>query len=492
MSIKENQIDKYINMNIINLLESKFLLDIENLEILKYQFYDIKNEIYNISTNLIDEQSQQIQSSSQIQLLPTNDNVKRQSTLSNNNLIKDNRAKTPFKSENIPKNNNARDSKTPNKLDLSKLNTQSNNQISSNRRVNNNQISNKTIERKSKSKIKEKEKDIYQIPSPRFTKLNKTPIKTDNRNKSPFVTPNNEINKEKSNNLKKQSTQGKSICYNEEGSKQINVNGSINTSSFNLDSSISKNKIDAKNARIDAGIQRNKKIDEKPNKKSNNKSSIINKTSIITSNNNMKDSILNTSSNIINENMNISSNNINKSLIERTELRPKTPIKKKIKEYKISKIYNKSIPISNQIYEILSNSDFLPIQKQFKMIIYCRFTFENNSLWNNIIKNKVKQWETYLDNQVEMYNVHLKNPSYDSLLNGTFVPSKTAKNGLNLIRNEDEQKLYSNEQSDDVYDFFKLIYILLKEDYSQIPKNELIINMKNCVFVKYGVDNISK
>lgn len=77
-------------------------------------------------------------------------------------------------------------------------------------------------------------------------------------------------------------------------------------------------------------------------------------------------------------------------------------------------------------------------------------------------------------------------------MSGNFVPSKTGKNGLNFVRSEDELNLVSKEQQDEIYEFFKVIYILLKVPYTELPKNELITNLKSNLFPKYNVDSFSK
>jgi hypothetical protein len=60
------------------------------------------------------------------------------------------------------------------------------------------------------------------------------------------------------------------------------------------------------------------------------------------------------------------------------------------------------------------------------------------------------------------------------------------------VRSEDESNLVSKEQQDEIYEFFKVIYILLKIPYSNLPKNELITNLKSNLFPKYNVDSFSK
>lgn len=72
------------------------------------------------------------------------------------------------------------------------------------------------------------------------------------------------------------------------------------------------------------------------------------------------------------------------------------------------------------------------------------------------------------------------------------MPSKTGKSGLNFIRSDDENTLVTKEQPDEIIDFFKIIYIFLKEPYSHLPKSEIVLNLKNNIFSKLGVDSFSK
>ena len=72
------------------------------------------------------------------------------------------------------------------------------------------------------------------------------------------------------------------------------------------------------------------------------------------------------------------------------------------------------------------------------------------------------------------------------------MPSKTGKNGLNFVRADDENGLISKDQPDEVIEFFKVIYILLKEPYEDIPNNKIIVNLKTIIFPKYNVDSFSK
>lgn len=74
----------------------------------------------------------------------------------------------------------------------------------------------------------------------------------------------------------------------------------------------------------------------------------------------------------------------------------------------------------------------------------------------------------------------------------SFVPSKTAKNGLNFVKSDDENILFTKDQPEEIVEFFKLIYIIMKEPFEGIENNNIIRNIKESIFSKYNVDSISK
>ena len=79
----------------------------------------------------------------------------------------------------------------------------------------------------------------------------------------------------------------------------------------------------------------------------------------------------------------------------------------------------------------------------------------------------------------------------ENLINKTFNPSKTAQNGLNFVTKEEETSLATKEQPEEILNIFKLIHIIVNEDYEQIKPDELIENLTKNIFAKLNVENLS-
>lgn len=63
---------------------------------------------------------------------------------------------------------------------------------------------------------------------------------------------------------------------------------------------------------------------------------------------------------------------------------------------------------------------------------------------------------------------------------------------MNFIRSDDENNLVSKDQPEEIVEFFKILYILLKEPFEDIPRERLILNIKENLFVKYESENFRK
>lgn len=79
-----------------------------------------------------------------------------------------------------------------------------------------------------------------------------------------------------------------------------------------------------------------------------------------------------------------------------------------------------------------------------------------------------------------------------SYISKGFLPSKTAQNSLNFLTKEDEINLNKQCDLEQIQNLFKLIYILLNEDYESISPQDLITNLITNVLSKYKVESISK
>lgn len=72
------------------------------------------------------------------------------------------------------------------------------------------------------------------------------------------------------------------------------------------------------------------------------------------------------------------------------------------------------------------------------------------------------------------------------------MPSKTAQNSLNFLTKEDENNLNKQCNLEQIQNLFKLIYVLLNEDYENISPEDLINNMLTNILIKYKAESISK
>jgi hypothetical protein len=77
------------------------------------------------------------------------------------------------------------------------------------------------------------------------------------------------------------------------------------------------------------------------------------------------------------------------------------------------------------------------------------------------------------------------------MVNKSFIPSKTAQNGLNFISKDEENNLATNSQPEDIVYLFKLIYLYLGESFEDQTDQTLIGYLVNDLEKKYGVDSLS-
>jgi hypothetical protein len=72
-----------------------------------------------------------------------------------------------------------------------------------------------------------------------------------------------------------------------------------------------------------------------------------------------------------------------------------------------------------------------------------------------------------------------------------FVPSKTAQNGLNFISLSDETHLALNQQSQEITNIFKILFLLMNESYENVKEEDMIKYLITDVYDRIGVNNIS-
>jgi hypothetical protein len=77
-------------------------------------------------------------------------------------------------------------------------------------------------------------------------------------------------------------------------------------------------------------------------------------------------------------------------------------------------------------------------------------------------------------------------------INKQFNPSKTAINGLNFVNQTEEQNLIKKEQPIEIINVFKLIYILLNENYEEIEDNKILENLITKILPKLKFESLSK
>ena len=89
-------------------------------------------------------------------------------------------------------------------------------------------------------------------------------------------------------------------------------------------------------------------------------------------------------------------------------------------------------------------------------------------------------------------NLFSKYNDIDNYISKTFYPSKTAQNSLSFVTKAEEANLIKkNDLHNDIGLLFKLVYIIIDEEYEDdTPPNKLIENLVNVVFPKYEVSDV--
>jgi hypothetical protein len=73
-----------------------------------------------------------------------------------------------------------------------------------------------------------------------------------------------------------------------------------------------------------------------------------------------------------------------------------------------------------------------------------------------------------------------------------FAPSKTAQNGLNFVTKDEESNLSKKEQPNEIINIFRLVYMIVGEEYEQFSPNQIISNFITNLLPKLKADNLSK
>lgn len=157
------------------------------------------------------------------------------------------------------------------------------------------------------------------------------------------------------------------------------------------------------------------------------------------------------------------------------------------KNKEINTVINSRIEFSSPQIEALYltlKSNFLSENQKISII------FKNPELYKNfskkiLLKELISSYETKFINCSEFLS------KYDlNHINKPFIPTKTAQNGLKFITKEEENYLLKKEQPKEIINIFILIFILLNEEYENIPPEQIISYLINEIYKKYNVDSI--
>ncbi len=154
------------------------------------------------------------------------------------------------------------------------------------------------------------------------------------------------------------------------------------------------------------------------------------------------------------------------------------------KDFDYSNNYIKAIYLS-------LNTNFLNVKQKYRLAL-CHDKLLKNLNFKPFVVEKAKELENRLESLNQVYGIQLDDPNTSALISKMFTPSKIASNGLNFFTKEDENNLCKKEQTEEILDVFRIIYIILNENYSDIPNNKLIENLFNNVMPKLKVENLSK
>lgn len=133
------------------------------------------------------------------------------------------------------------------------------------------------------------------------------------------------------------------------------------------------------------------------------------------------------------------------------------------------------------------------MKEKISILHSCPQIYRNYS-FNQLLKNHLFYLEKKFDLTEENLLNELNNVEKITFenLEVEFIPSRTAINNLNFISNRDNQYLKTLKVQDELLlELIKIIYILLKENYKVISKEEIMINLYENILKKYGIDNIS-
>ena len=72
-----------------------------------------------------------------------------------------------------------------------------------------------------------------------------------------------------------------------------------------------------------------------------------------------------------------------------------------------------------------------------------------------------------------------------------FQPSKTAINSLNFVTKDEESNLAKKDQPIEVINIFKIIYMIIDEEYYDLEQNNIISNFLTMIIPRLKQENLS-
>ncbi len=101
---------------------------------------------------------------------------------------------------------------------------------------------------------------------------------------------------------------------------------------------------------------------------------------------------------------------------------------------------------------------------------------------------KHEQYKMKLAELEAEYNKYVTDSETEECINKQFNASKTALNGINFVTKDEEKKLADSDKPE-LFNVFKIIYTILKEE---IPESNIISNLIYNVVPKLGDKSLSK
>ena len=114
------------------------------------------------------------------------------------------------------------------------------------------------------------------------------------------------------------------------------------------------------------------------------------------------------------------------------------------------------------------------------------------------LKNKISEYSTIINKYTNVKNLYRliikikQDEASEAIINKQFILSKTAINGLNFIKKEEETNLPKKEQPDSIPDLLRFFLLLINEDYENLSNPKLLDDLFEKILPKYKMDSLSK